>query len=90
MQNELQSINFQMKVVSQDEKLDVTLENVNNYVDTISGYFDNEIVDNQTLQQNLAMKTFETLAVNRQTLSFKKSKISIESEIDKFLSLSNL
>jgi len=32
------------------------------------------------------MKTFETLAVNRQTLSFKKSKISIESEIDKFLS----
>jgi len=90
MQNELQSINFQMKVVSQDENLDVTLENVNNYVDTISGYFDNEIVDNQTLQQNLAMKTFETLAVNRQTLSFKKSKISIESEIDKFLSLSNL
>jgi len=53
MNNPIQPIDFQMKVVSDCHSIDKTLENVNNYVDTISGYFDNEVVNNQTLQQKI-------------------------------------
>jgi len=93
MKNSIQPQCFQSEAVSASHSIDYFLVNpidntlgfVNNRVDTISGYFDSELAHNENLQQKVAEQILLNLVVKRQTLSYKQSKINIDSEIEKFL-----
>jgi len=62
------------------------LDNINNTINTISGIVDNELNHNPDLQYKVSEEVVKKFVVERQTLSYKKSKLDIDKELKQFLS----